>query len=239
MTSLPDTRLVGLAAVGGEHERLAILVNAWIDAYETLRRGAVEREVGTARAALREEQARLTGTIEENRAALDAFRAARDIVTLERDGNEALARLRALNEGLNRARDEAVEAEARLAAIEDANSRGDPVVPASEQGNLEVLEEKAIELRAKLTELGKRFTPFYLENEPDTRVIPAQLAQTEAKIEEKLPQGRRLVLSQGQREVAQTRQRIAVLEGAISPATRRPPTPRPRPFIRATGATPC
>lgn len=216
VTSLPDTSLVELAAVGGEPERLAILVNAWIDAYQALRREAVEREVGAARTALREEQAGLTRTIEEKRAALDAFRAEHDIVTLERDGNEALARLRALNEGLNRARDEAVEAEARLAAIEDAIARGDPVVPASEQGNLEALEEKAIELRAKLTELGKRFTPFYLENEPDTRVIPAQLAQIEAKIEDKLQQGRRLVLSQAQGEVAQTRQRVAVLEGDLA-----------------------
>lgn len=216
VTSLPDTSLVELAAVGGEPERLAILVNAWIDAYQALRREAVEREVGAARTALREEQARLTRTIEEKRAVLDAFRAEHDIVTLERDGNEALARLRALNEGLNRARDEAVEAEARLAAIEDAIARGDPVVPANEQGNLEALEEKAIELRAKLTELGKRFTPFYLENEPDTRVIPAQLAQIEAKIEDKLQQGRRLVLSQAQGEVAQTRQRVAVLEGELA-----------------------
>jgi len=216
VTSLPDTNLVELAALGGDAERLAVLVNAWIDAYQELRREAVEREVGAARTALREEHVRLTQTIEEQRAALDAFRAEHDIVTLERDGNEALARLRALNEGLNRARDEAVEAEARLAATEDAIARGDPVVPPSEQGNLEALEDKAIELRTKLTELGKRFTPFYLEHEPDTRVIPAQLAQIEAKIEEKLAQGRRLVLSQAQGEVAQTRQRVAVLEGDLA-----------------------
>lgn len=116
-------------------------------------------ELAAALTALRDKHARLRRTIEEKRTALDAFRAAHETVTLERDGNEALARPRALNEDLNRARDEAVGAGARLAAVEEAIARGDPVVRASEQGDVEVLEEKTIELRAKLTELGKRFAP--------------------------------------------------------------------------------
>jgi polysaccharide biosynthesis transport protein len=105
VTPVPDTQLVELSAVGGEPEGLAAVVNAWIAAYQDQRREAVEREVGDARDSLRDEHESLGGTIEAKRAELDAFRAEHDIVTLERDGNESVARLRALNEDLNRARD--------------------------------------------------------------------------------------------------------------------------------------
>jgi succinoglycan biosynthesis transport protein ExoP len=208
----PDTHVVAIAATGPEPDQLAVVVNAWIDAYQEKRRQAVEDEVGETRRALQEESDSLAATIAARREALESFRAENDIVTMERDGNEALARLRALNQDLNRARDEAVEAEARRDAILAAIARGDPVVPRSEQGNLDHLESRASELRARLIELEKRFTPLYLENEPDIRVIPAQLEELEAEIAAKVAHGRQVMTAKADQEVEQARQRVEVLE---------------------------
>lgn len=212
VSSLPDTNLVELRATGPEPEWLAVIVNAWIEAYQDRRRQAVEEEVGDARRALQEESESLAATIAAKREALESFRTENEIVTMERDGNEALARLRALNQDLNRARDEAVEAEARFEAIQTAISRGDPVVPASEQGNLDELEARALELRGRLIELEKRYTSFYLENEPDIRIIPAQLEQLDAAIAQKIALGRQVMTVKAEQEVAQARRRVEVME---------------------------
>jgi uncharacterized protein involved in exopolysaccharide biosynthesis len=215
VAQLPETNLVELSATGGEPGRLAELVNAWSQAYEALRQRQLEEEVGSQVRALEEEQAALAASIGEQRRKLDDFRGRHDIVTLERDGNEALARLKALTADLNRARDEAVEAEARLAAIEGAVAKGEPVVPPSEQANLEALEERAAELRGQLIALQKRFTPMYLENEPNVRIIPAQLEDLEARIASKRNEGKEVMLVQARQEMEQARQRVEVMEADL------------------------
>jgi uncharacterized protein involved in exopolysaccharide biosynthesis len=216
VATMPGTNLVELHALGSDPELLAIVVNAWIDGYLNLRQRLLEEEVGDRRRALEDELASLTERIETRRGELDAFRAENDIVTLERDGNEALASLSALTEDLNRARDESVEAAARAASMREAMARGDPVVPPSEEANLEQLEVRAAELRARLIELEKRFTPLYLENEPDLQVLPAQLAALETEIGQKRRKGGATVLALADQEVAQARRRVEVLEERLA-----------------------
>lgn len=212
VTSVPDTNLVELSATGNEPDQLAPLVNAWVEGYLDLRQRELEREIGSVLDALRDEHRALGETIESKTRALEDFRAKSDIVTLERDGNEALARLKALQQDLNRVRDEAIEAESRLIAAQEAVARGDPIVPASEQVTLEALEAKLSELKGKLIAMEKRFLPMFLENHPEHRVIPAQIAALEQQIEKKLAHGRSLVLVQGRREVEQSSRRVEVLE---------------------------
>lgn len=211
VTSVPDTNLVELSATGGEPDQLAPLVNSWVDGYLELRQRELEREIGNTLKALREENEALGVSIGSKTEALEAFRAESDIVTLERDGNEALARLKALQADLNGARGEAVEAEARLAAVEEAVARGDPIVPSSEQSVVDALEAQAAELRGKLVVLEKRFLPMFLENHPEHRVIPAQLEALEEQIEQKIAYGRKVVLVKHRQEVEQARQRVDVL----------------------------
>jgi uncharacterized protein involved in exopolysaccharide biosynthesis len=211
----PDTNLVALHARGEDPALLSVVVNAWIDGYLNLRQRVLEEEIGARRRALEDELAGLTEQLDSRRTALDDFRAEHDIVTLERDGNEALARLSALTDDLNRARDESVEAEARYAAVRDAIDRGDPVVPPSEEASLEELENRASELRARLIELKKRFTPLYLENEPDLMVIPAQLEALEKEILERREKGGKATLALADQELQQTRRRVEVLEADL------------------------
>jgi uncharacterized protein involved in exopolysaccharide biosynthesis len=215
VTSVPDTNLVELGATGSVPDELAPLVNAWVDGYLDLRQRELQREIGNTLDALREEHESLGETMRSKTEVLERFRAENDIVTLERDGNEALARFRALQKNLNRVRDEAIEAEARLVAAEEAVARGDPIVPSSERGALDALEVKAAELRGKVIAMEKRFLPLFLENHPEYRELPARLAALEEQIDQKLAHGRTAVLVQGRREVEQARRRVDVLESEL------------------------
>ncbi|MEJ2327229.1 MAG: hypothetical protein P8Y25_10600, partial [Chromatiaceae bacterium] len=138
---------------------------------------------------LLQEHENLGKTIERKRDAVDRFREEHDIVTLERDGNVALARLKALTDNLNKARDDVVKYKAQLAAVRAAIARGDPIVPDQEQPGLEALQQKVADLRAKLAELRTRDTEFFLENEPEKRQIPGQSRELEALITETITQG--------------------------------------------------
>jgi len=216
VTKVPDTNIVELSAIGGAPVQLAAIVNGWVAAYLDLRRRQVEQEFGEILATLRKEHENLGETIKAKQERLDRFRNENDIVTLEREGNTALARLKALTDGLNKARDDAVESEARLAAVEDAIARGDPIVPAQEQPGLDALQQKAADLRAKLTELRTRYTPFFLENEPEKRLLPAQLREVEELIKEKVAHGQKVMISETKQEIAGARRRVKVLEAELA-----------------------
>jgi uncharacterized protein involved in exopolysaccharide biosynthesis len=216
VTKVPDTNIVELSAVGKAPLQLSAIVNGWVAAYLDLRRRQVEQEFGEILVTLRKEHENLGETISAKQERLERFRNDNDIVTLERDGNAALARLKALTDGLNKARDDAVEAEARLAAVQDAIARGDPVVPAQEQPGLDALQQKAADLRAKLTELRTRYTPFFLENEPEKRLLPAQLREVEELIKEKIAHGQKVLISQTKQDIAGARRRAQVLEAELA-----------------------
>lgn len=211
----PETNLVKLSATGSDPDQLAALVNAWIDTYQGLRQRQIERDVGDTLTKLKEEHQRLGDDIAERRASLEDFRAEHDIVSLESDGNAAMARLNGLNEALNTAEEAAVEATARLSGIEAAVAAGEPVVPAEERANLESLEEQVALLRAQFAALKKRYTKMYMENEPTFREIPAQIASLQAEIEQKMTYGRRLVVGQARREAEQATQRATALRSQL------------------------
>lgn len=156
VSAVPDTNIVKLNAVGDSPDELAAIVNSWLAAYLDLRQGQVQREFGNTLATLQQEHENLGKTIERKRDAVDRFREGHDIVTLERDGNEALARLKALTDNLNKARDDVVKYEAQLVAVREAIARGDPIVPAQDQPGLDALQQKAADLRAKLAALRTR-----------------------------------------------------------------------------------
>ncbi len=208
----PDTNLVELDATGGDPELLARLVNAWTEAYLALRQRQVATDVDESLTRLQEEYDRLDASKREKAEALDAYRERHEIATMERDGNSALARLNALTESLNKARAEALEAESRYAALEEAIARGEPVVPQSEQGELMGLERQAAELRLKLEGLAKRYTPMYMQNSPNLRELPAELADLDQRIERMKTEGREFQRSVVRRDIERTRRQVELQE---------------------------
>jgi uncharacterized protein involved in exopolysaccharide biosynthesis len=212
----PGTNLVALSATGSEPRQLAVLVNAWTQAYLERRQAQVERDVDGTLARLQDEYARLDAQKRAQAATLDRYRLEHGIDTMERDGNQALARLKALTKELETARAEQVKAESQRAALEEAIDRGEPVVPPAEQGTLEQLETEAGKLRAQLAGLAKRYTKVYLENEPTLKELPIQLDQLEARIKEQRAKGRDFLRSTLTREVERARRQSRVLEQELA-----------------------
>ncbi len=212
----PGTNLVALSATGSDPRQLAVLVNAWTQAYLERRQAQVERDVDGTLARLQEEYARLDAQKRAQAATLDRYRLEHGIDTMERDGNQALARLKALTKDLETARAEQLKAESQRAALEEAIDRGEPVVPPAEQATLEQLETEAAKLRAQLAGLAQRYTKLFLESEPTMKELPLQLSQLEARIKEQRVKGRDFLRSTLTREVERARRQSRVLEQELA-----------------------
>jgi polysaccharide biosynthesis transport protein len=212
----PGTNLVALSATGSDPQQLAVLVNAWTQAYLERRQAQIERDVDGTLARLQDEYARLDAQKRAQAATLDRYRLEHGIDTMERDGNQALARLKTLTKDLETARAEQLKAESERAALEEAIDRGEPVVPPAEQAALEQLETEAAKLRAQLAGLAQRYTKLFLESEPTLKELPLQLRQLEARIKEQQVKGRDFLRSTLTREVERARRQSRVLEQELA-----------------------
>ncbi|MGB5834679.1 MAG: hypothetical protein WBG92_22195 [Thiohalocapsa sp.] len=210
--SIPSTNLVEMSAIGANPDLLAAIVNHWLNAYEALRQKEISDQVGGRLQQLDEQASGLEDKIQQKRFALDAFRETHDIVTLERDGNQALSRLQALQTSLAEAEKEAIQARAQLRALEAALANGEIVMPEGQAAALRALQEKAAELRVQVAQQKKRYTDMFIQNDPSKRALPERLARIEARIDEMARQGRRDVINEARQLVESTTARVLTLQ---------------------------
>ncbi|SEQ91711.1 Uncharacterized protein involved in exopolysaccharide biosynthesis [Nitrosomonas sp. Nm51] len=201
-----ETNLVEMVAEGSRPEVLPALINTWIDVYLDARAAEVSRLLGDTTLIIQEELDGLAEKIQLKRAGLDQFRQKHDIASIEREENEASARLVGLNESLNDAMEEEVKAKAKLDAVNAAIERGQAVVPQEDTRTLSLLEDRAQELRQELAELNLRYTQEYLNLSPALKVIPEQLRDLEAEIKRMRWHGQTVVQSDAEQEYAAAKQ---------------------------------
>jgi len=215
VTPFPDTNVVELRAHGSEPELLPRVVDAWIDTYQEARAREVGETEDNTATALHQEVERLERKVAEKRQALDQFRRTHDILTQQDEDNQALARLRGLNESLNKAVEDEVKAKARLDAVRQAVARGESVTPPGERLSLSYLEQRAQDLRENLADLKRRYTPEYIALQPQYKLIPEQLKQVEKEIAEKTAQGQRDEIAAAEQAFLGARQSVQSLRGQI------------------------
>ncbi|HYN76520.1 MAG TPA: hypothetical protein VES73_01845 [Lamprocystis sp. (in: g-proteobacteria)] len=212
----PGTNLVELSATGSDPRQLAILVNAWTDAYLARRQTQVETDVGGTLGRYQDEYDRLAAQKRDKTEALDRYRRENGIDTMERDGNQALARLTALTKELDTARADELKAQSQLQALTDAIARGEQVVPPADQAALEQLETEAAKRRNQLAGLAQRYTKVYLDNEPTLKELPGELALLEKRIKDLRAKGRDYLRSNLSREVDRARRQTGLLEQQLA-----------------------
>ena len=176
------THIVTVRARGPDPAFLPRLVEHVVADY---RAGLGERYRGGATVAATEaaeEVRRLDASVVALRREADAFRARHRIVSLERDENQVLSGARGLGASLNAANDKLVAAEARLAALTEAEAAGRAVTRSRDNPTLAALQQEAARIRADLQETARTFTPAYLDIDPRIKTLRARLADIEQQI---------------------------------------------------------
>lgn len=208
--------VVELAAVGQRLQLTAALLASLIEAYREHVRRAYQDNTVEASARVDEEVARLEAAVATKRAAVEEFRVRHQIVSPEREENSILAEMQGLAAAQKDANKKLLEAEGKLQALRAADAAGKGVVRARDNPTLVTLEARASQLREELRELGRRYTPEYLEVEPQARALRARLAELEEQIRAQRTVSQKFALEEAEQELAAARESAQRLQQQIA-----------------------
>jgi succinoglycan biosynthesis transport protein ExoP len=211
-----ETNLLELAAVGTEATLLPPLVETWIDVYSETRSADIESRKSRTLAEVEGELGELAVRLEQTRERLDAFRAENEIISMERQENEVLARLDGLNKALNNAIEQEVNSKAYLDTLRASLKEGGQVVPDSQRSDVSAMAERLAELRAQLAELRARYTDEYITKDARLREIPEQISELESTLSLAYEDGSRTELANAERAYRAARESVADLEARLS-----------------------
>ncbi len=209
---VPETNLLELRAEGEHPERLQQLVNRWAESYEEFRAEEIEAASGRTTAELEDQQVQLQARIDAARAELQSFREANDIVSLERGENSSLAKLKGLNDSLNKAQETLIAARARKTAIDEAIARGETVVPSEQKAEIAKLQLGVQRGQIRLAELRQRYTQVYIDRDPVLKSLPGELRAMQDELAHAIRLARTTVSDEAQQAVEAALVSVAALE---------------------------
>ncbi len=207
-----NTNLIKLIAEGPKPTVLPVLINTWVDVYLESSKKEVSLSTDSITDSLKSELQGLSDKIQAKRSELDVFRKDNNIASDQREENEALVRLKGLNEALNTASQTAVSAKARMQSVNQAINSGQAVVSDADTRTLSVLEEQAQVLREQLADLNQRFTKEYIELNPSLKVVPRNLAKLESQISRMRTSGKHVVLADAKQQYAAATQSVLAIK---------------------------
>lgn len=210
--SITNTNLVKLVARGPDKHLLPVVLNTWVDVYQDAHRDAIKAETESDSTEINQQLDELKSRVEEKRQELDDFRKDYDIVSMERNENRVLKKLAGLTDSINKANEEKVAAEARLAAIRAAISQGRPVASSRSEDSLTNLEQRYVEIQEQLKELENEFTPRYMSVDPKIKGLVRKRELLEQEIRNKRQEGQQIALAEAEQNRASAQQTVISLQ---------------------------
>jgi uncharacterized protein involved in exopolysaccharide biosynthesis len=200
------TNVVEIAARGGRPEVLAAVVNNVIEVYREHLANAYRSASGESMAQAAEEAQRLEASVAAKRRDVEAFRARHNIVSLEREENQVLARVKGLGASLNAANDRVATAEGKVRSLAESAAAGKAVVRSRDNPTLANVEQRLSQVREELRELERAFTPDYLAMDPRARALRSRIAELEQQLKVQREGSQQAALRDAEEELAAARE---------------------------------
>ena len=200
------TNVVEIAARGPRPELLAAVVNNVIEVYREQLASAYRSASGESMAQATDEAQRLEASVAAKRRDVEAFRTRHNIVSLEREENQVLARVKGLGASLNAANDRVATAEGKLRSLAESAAAGKAVVRSRDNPTLANVEQRLSQVREELRELERAFTPDYLALDPRARALRSRIAELEQQIKVLREASQQAALRDAEEELAAARE---------------------------------
>jgi uncharacterized protein involved in exopolysaccharide biosynthesis len=207
-----ETNVIELSATGPGRELLPTILQAWIDLYVAEKDARKASEGSSNREELAQQVAEIEQRLADQRARLEAFRAANDIVSLEREDNQTAARLKGLNTSLAKATEKKAETESRVAAMRRDIANGKAVLRREDRAEIVAMETRAREMQEQLREAEKGYTATYIRMDPRLRASQESLQVLERKIAEAKVRSQHEALAEAEQEMAGALENVANLQ---------------------------
>lgn len=211
-----ESDVVELSGTGGDPELIAALVNAVIGTYRE-RLEQTHREMSSeSLERVNEELAKVQARVAEKRRFAEDFRQRHNVVSLDREENQLLARTRGQATALNNANEKLATAEGRLRSLEESAAAGRSVVRARDNPTLANLEQRASKIREDLRELERSYTSTYLDR--DNKVVSQRnrLAELERQIETERNRYQEMSIAEAREEVTTAREAVSRIQQQIA-----------------------
>ena len=215
-TPVEGTNVIELQGEGGRRELLPLILDSWIEAYRVSQADTHDRSSIAALDETRKSVQQLKDEVAVKRRELDQFRKKADIVSLEREENQASARLKGLNTALNDARTKEVNAETRVSAMRDNLAAGKLVLERTDRGIIADLEKRAIDLREKMKDLEHEYTASYLALDPKYKALRSNLTRLEQQIERERKSSAQQSLQVAEEELTSARQAVVRIQSELN-----------------------
>ncbi len=216
------TSVVQLWAVGPRPAALPAALNALVDVYREDLQQRSRIDTGESVALAQEEAKRLDESVKAKREAFKNFGRQYQIVSLEREENEVIARMRGQSTSLNTAEEKLATAEGKLKSLQDAAAAGSMPVRARDNPTLANLEQRASQIREELRNLERVYKSDYLVLDPGVNAKRAALAELDVQIRSERQASSTAALAEAKQEVAgaratidRMRQQIAAGRGQV------------------------
>ncbi len=206
------TQVVVLSAQGRLKDFLPRLVNTVTDVYRQRVAASYKDASATTSSALAEEEQALARDAAAKRQSVDAFRARYDIVSMERNENQALGKLSGLETAYNKANADFVAAQGHEEAVRRAAAAGQGAGSAKDDPTLADLEKRASVLREQLQEMQRKFTPDYLAMDPDAISLHARLDDLTQQLTQRRAASREASLGAAQEQLSSAKSALAQLK---------------------------
>ncbi len=220
ITAVPGTQVVELEAIGRTPELPAALLAGIAEAYREHIARTFRDSTDDAAARASDEASRLEAAVAAKRREAEEFRVRSGIVSPERDENSVLAEIQGLAAAQKDANKRLAEAEGRAVALRAAAATGKGAVRAADGPDLAALETRAAQLREELRELARRYTPNYLDADPNARALRSRLAEIESQVKVRREVGQRLALEEAEQELDAARESSKRLQQQIEASRR-------------------
>lgn len=205
VTPIEGTNVIELEAKGEQRLLVARLINTTIEVYREQQAQAGASSTQTELAQARDEARVIDSKVAEKKRAMEEFRLRANIVSGERDENQALSRIKGLGASLTTATDREAVAEGRLRALEQAVSEGKRAPQAKDNSTVLGIEQRLLQLREEWRALERQFTPQYLEMDPNARALKTRIANLEQQAVEERRKSQQTALAEAREELASAR----------------------------------
>jgi polysaccharide biosynthesis transport protein len=177
---LPGTDVVELTAKGRDAAVLPAVLNGLFDAYKLKLDKAYQGSAGDALRQIADEVAALQQKVDAKRREIEGFRVGNNIVSIEREENEVLARVKGQTEAMNKAQERLAVAEGKLRAMEQGQSANRAFTTSNKPNPaLESVQTRISTTREEMAELQRNYTQAYLDMDPRWKALRSRLSDLE------------------------------------------------------------
>ena len=203
--SVDASNVVLLEARGPEPQALSRLLNTVLDVYRHQQEQAGHSQSAAQLLEARDELRIVDAKVAEQKKATEAFRLRSNIVSLEREENQVLSRLKELGISLGASTEREAIAEGKLRALEQAARDGTRAVQARDNPTLADIEQRLSLWREEWRALERQYTPEYLDMDPPAKALKIRIANLEQQLAAEQQKSQQNALANAREELASAR----------------------------------